>query len=273
MPDVLKVTLRTETGKSAAKSFRQSGMVPAVIYARGELSRKLLVNEREFTTQLDAIRGKSTMIDVQVADEPPIKCIVKAIQRHSVTRLLMHVDFQRVHAHEKITISVPIHLAGTPAGLKMGGRLEHVLREIPVRGLPEDLPASITLDVTNLKVGQSLHISDVKLAKAEVQLPMTAPIASILSPRKEEEVAAPTAEAAAPVEGEAPKEPEVIAEKKTAERAEERAKAEVAAKGGETGQRREKGRKEGRKEEVTFGAGMPDSSVESDRSDTPAESG
>jgi len=233
MPDVLKVTLRTEIGKSAARSFRRSGTVPAVIYARGEPSRRLLVNEREFTTQLDAIRGKSTMIDVQVADEPPIKCIVKAIQRHSVTRLLMHVDFQRVHAHEKITISVPIHLAGTPVGLKMGGRLEHVLREIPVRGLPEDLPASITLDVTNLKVGQSLHISDIKLAKTEIQLPLNAPIASILSPRKEEEVAAPTTEAAAaPVEGEAPKEPEVIAEKKTAERAEERAKAEAAAKGG-----------------------------------------
>jgi large subunit ribosomal protein L25 len=232
MADVLKVTLRTEMGKNAARIFRRSGMVPAVVYARGEPSRELLVNEREFTTQLAAIRGKSTMIDVQVADEPPIKCIVKAIQRHSVTRFLMHVDFQRVHAHEKITISVPIHLAGAPVGLKMGGRLEHVLREIPVRGLPEDLPASITLDVTHLKVGQSLHISDIKLAKAEIQLPLTAPVASILSPRKEEEVAAPTAEAAAPVEGEAPKEPEVIAEKKTAERAEERAKTETATKGG-----------------------------------------
>jgi large subunit ribosomal protein L25 len=232
MPDVLKVTLRTETGKSAAKSFRRNGMVPAVIYARGEPTRELLVNERDFIAQLDAILGKSTMIDVQVADEEPIKCIVKAIQRHSVTRHLAHVDFQKIHAHEKVTINVPVHLTGTPVGLKMGGLLEHALREIPVRGLPEHLPASVTLEITNLKVGQSLHISDVKLANVEIQLPQTTPVVSVLLPRKEE-VVAPTAEAeAAPVEGEAPKEPEVISEKKTAERAEERAKAEAEAKGG-----------------------------------------
>jgi large subunit ribosomal protein L25 len=231
MADVLKVGLRTEKGKSAAKSLRDKGMIPAVMYARGEPTRELLVNEREFTAQLDAIRGKSTMIDVQIADEAPTKCIVKSIQRHSVTRHLMHVDFQKIHAHEKITISVPVHLTGTPVGIKMGGLLEHALREIPVRGLPENLPASITLDITALKVGQSLHISDIKLANAEVQLPAMTPVASVLSPRKEE-VAAPTAEAAAPVEGEEPKEPEVISEKKTAERAEERAKAEVETKGG-----------------------------------------
>jgi large subunit ribosomal protein L25 len=230
MADVLKVSLRAGTGKNASKASRRNGLVPAVIYARGEPSRELLVNDREFMNQLDAIRGKSTMIDVQVADEAPVKCIVKSIQRHSVTRNLLHVDFQKIHAHEKVTIMVPIHLVGTPVGLKMGGLLEHTLREVPVRGLPDSLPANITLDITNLKVGQSLHISDIKLADVEIQLPVTAPIASVLSPRKEE-VAAPTAEAAA-AEGEEPKEPEVISEKKTAERAEERAKSEAEAKGG-----------------------------------------
>ena len=242
MPDVLKVTLRTGSGKNASKISRRGGMVPAVIYARGELSRKLLVNEREFTTQLDAIRGRSTMIDVQVADEPPIKCIVKAIQRHSVTRRLYHVDFQKIHAQEKVTINVPILLTGSPVGLKMGGLLEHSLREIPVRGLPEDLPASITLDIAALKVGQSLHISDIKLANVEIQLPAITPIVTVLSPRKEE-VAAPTAEAAAPVEGEAPKEPEVIAEKKTAERAEERAKTGTETKGGKPAKEEKKAEK------------------------------
>lgn len=231
MADVLKVSLRTGKGKNAAKASRRGGLIPAVIYARGEESRELLVDEREFANQLDAIRGKSTMISVQVAEETPVKCIVKAIQRHSVTRNLLHVDFQRIHANEKVTISVPIHLTGTPVGLKMGGLLEHTLREIPVRGLPENLPANITLDIAGLKVGQSLHISDIKLANAEIQLPATAPIASVLSPRKEE-VVAPTAEAAAAVEGEVPKEPEVLSEKKTAERAEERAKAEAETKGG-----------------------------------------
>jgi len=246
MADVLKVSLRTGTGKNAAKAFRRGGMVPAVIYARGEPSRELLVNEREFMSQLDAIRGKSTMIDVQVADETPVKCIVKAIQRHSVTRNLLHVDFQKIHAQEKVTISVPIHLTGTPVGLKMGGLLEHALREIPVRGLPENLPANITLDITNLKVGQSLHISDIKLASVEIQLPQTTPIASVLSPRKEE-VAAPTAEVAAAVEGEAPKEPEVISEKKTAERAEERTKAEAETKGGKPAKEEKKAAKKDEK--------------------------
>jgi large subunit ribosomal protein L25 len=231
MVTVLKTQPRSDKGKSAAAKSRRNGLVPAVVYAHGEVTRELLVNEREFTRTLEAIKGKSTMIDMQIGDEPPIKCIVKSIQRDIVGHQLMHVDFQKVHANEKLTISIPIHLEGTPVGLKMGGLLEHTLREIPVRGLPDNLPANITLDIAGLKVGQSLHISDIKLANAEIQLPATAPIASVLSPRKEE-VVAPTAEAAAAVEGEAPKEPEVLSEKKTAERAEERAKSEAEAKGG-----------------------------------------
>jgi large subunit ribosomal protein L25 len=248
MDNVLKVALRSKTGKIAARSARRTGMVPAVVYAHGEATRELLVNDRDFSRMLDAIKGKSSLIDVQVGDEAPIKCIIKQIQRNAITLGLLHVDFQKVHAHEKVTLNVPIHLAGTPIGLKMGGLLDHALREAPVRGLPEKLPASIGLDITNLKLGQSLHVSDIKVEGVEVLLPPTTPVASVLVPKKVEEVtAAPVAEA---VEGEEPKEPVVISEKKAADRAEERAKAEAEEKGGKPrAEKKEEKKTEKKKEE------------------------
>ena len=232
MAEVLKAALRDVRGKGPACNLRRNGLVPAVIYAHGEPTRELTVHERDFIGVLDSIRGKSPLIDLQVGEEAPIKCIIKAIQRHSVTLRLMHADFQTIHANEKVTLNVPIHLTGTPAGIKMGGILDHSLRELPVRGLPEHLPANVTLDITELKLGQSLHVSDIRLANVEIQLPLTTPVASVQVPKKVEEKVEAVAEVAAPAEGEEPKEPEVISEKKTEERAAERAKAEAEAKGG-----------------------------------------
>jgi large subunit ribosomal protein L25 len=232
MAEALKTSLRSVRGKSAARSLRRAGQVPAVIYAHGEPTRELTVGERDFIATLDAIRGKSPLIDVQVGDEVAVKCIIKSVQRHPITLKLSHVDFQKVHAHEKVTINIPIHLTGTPVGIKMGGLLDHALRELPVRGLPEHLPANVTLDISELKLNQSLHVSDIKFVNVEVQLPLTTPIASVQTPKKVEEKVEVAAEAAAPAEGEEPKEPEVISEKKTEERAAERAKAEAETKGG-----------------------------------------
>ncbi|MEO0107939.1 MAG: 50S ribosomal protein L25 [candidate division WOR-3 bacterium] len=227
---LLRAELRTAKGKGPVRQARRNGYVPAVVYARGEPTRELLVKAREFGDLLDEIKGQIGLIDLQIGEEPPVKCLVKQIQRHSVSLQLSHVDFQKVHAHEKVSIAVPIHLTGTPIGTKMGGLLEHSLRALPVRGMPEDLPPSITVDITGLKLGQTLHVSDLKLTGVEVEIAPTTPVASVITPRKLEE-AAPAAAAAAPVEAEEAKEPEVISEKKAAERAEERAKQEAAEKG------------------------------------------
>jgi large subunit ribosomal protein L25 len=246
---MLKVSTRTEKGKGPAKRARKNGVIPAVIYAHGEKTRELAVKEKDFLDVLDEIKGKVGLIDMQIEDEASVKCLVKMVQRHSTTLQVAHIDFQRIHADEKVTISLPIHLVGSPVGLKMGGLLEHTLRALPVRGLPANIPPSITLDIANLKVGQSLHVSDVKLDTVEVQLPLNTPIVSVLVPKKIEEAAPAAAEAAAaPVEGEGPKEPEVIAEKKTEERAAERAKAETTAKGGKPA-KEEKKEEKGKKEE------------------------
>ena len=239
---MLKVSDRTAQGKGPMQRARRAGVIPAVIYSRGEKTRELAVSEKEFTDLLDEIKGKIGLIDMQIGEEPPIKCLVKQVQRHPISLKLNHIDFQKARAGEKVTINLPIHLVGTPIGIKMGGLLDHALRELPVRGLPDKLPPNVTLDITNLKVGMSLHVSDVKLADVEIQVPGTTPIASVLIPKKIEEVAPAAAEAAAPVEGEEPKEPEVISEKKTEERAAERAKTEAEAKGG-------KGAKEAKKDE------------------------
>ena len=229
---MLKVSTRTVKGKGPTRRARREGIIPAVVYSHGEPTRELAVNQKEFLDLLEEIKGKIGLIDMQIEDEVAVKCLVKQVQRHPISLKLSHIDFQRTHPDEKVTISLPIHLTGTPVGIKMGGLLDHALRELPVRGLPGSLPPNVTLDITNLKVGQSLHVSDVKIEGLEVQIPLTTPIASVLIPKKVEEAAPAAAEAAAPVEGAEAKEPEVISEKKTEERAAERAKADADAKGG-----------------------------------------
>jgi ribosomal protein L25 (general stress protein Ctc) len=87
MVTILKTTLRSDKGKSAAAKSRRKGLVPAVVYAHGEPTRELLVDEREFGRLLEEIKGRSPMIDMQIGDEPPIKCIIKSIQRETVACL------------------------------------------------------------------------------------------------------------------------------------------------------------------------------------------
>ncbi|MDH5684611.1 MAG: 50S ribosomal protein L25 [candidate division WOR-3 bacterium] len=229
MQYTIKAEARTTIGKSANRSLRRNGLVPAVIYGRGEEPQNLVINEKEFSRLLEKIKGHSPILDMELAGKP-IKCVIKLIQRNPITLNLLHVDFQKVHAREKISVAVPIILKGSAQGIKAGGILDHRLREIPIRAEVDKIPEHVEVDITELKLGHSIHVSDLKLEGVEFTLPADTTIVSVLAPRKVEEVVAPAAAAAA----EETKEPEVITEKKREEAVEEGKEKKAAEKAPET---------------------------------------
>lgn len=197
----LKAYVRERSGKEIAKKLRRAGKIPAVLYARGEESVKLYVEEKDLLALLHEIRGRAPILTLSLpfANE---QCIMKSIQKDPIKNRFIHVDFQKIHPEEEVVIKCPIALIGTAPGVKMGGILDHHLRDVLVKGKIDLIPPRIEVDISNLKLGQSLHLSDIKLVGSHFLLPPDTPIVSILVPKKMEEV---KVEAAAP-----PVEPEVI---------------------------------------------------------------
>lgn len=209
----LTVEPRDMIGKSASKKIRRQGTIPAVIYGHGDDAVHLSVNEKDFLKLLDSIKGRNPIIEVLVADQPAVKAIIKSMQRASVTKKLLSIDFQKVHADEKILMQVPVVLKGTAAGIKEGGILDQVLRAIPIRAQIDKIPDHIEIDITDLKLGHTIHVSDLKITDVEFNVSIDSPIVSVLTPKKVVEVATPVSEEIT--------EPEVITEKKREETTEE----------------------------------------------------
>lgn len=203
----LKVEERNVTKKSNNKKLRRNGIIPGVIYGHGDKAMNLNIKEREFSKLLEKIKGHNPIVELTIGDKPPTKAVIKTMQRKAVTKEILSVDFQLIHAKEKITMNVPVKLKGTAIGIKEGGILDQPLRSIPIRCEIEKVPDNIEIDITDLKIGHSIHISDIKLEGAEFMISADSPIVSVLAPRKIVEAAA------APVTEEIT-EPEVITEKK-----------------------------------------------------------
>jgi large subunit ribosomal protein L25 len=226
MEYTLKVDERKTQGKSASKKIRQDGIIPAVIYGHGDEAIRLAVNEKEFLRLLETIKGRNPIINLIVGEKPKTKAIIKSMQRAAVTKKLLSIDFQKIHADEKILMQVPVILKGTAAGIKEGGILDQTLRSIPMRGQIDKIPDHIEIDITDLKLGHTIHIADLKLTDLEFMVSIDSPIVSVLTPKKVVEVAAPVTEEIT--------EPEVITEKKREEEPE--AETEVASKKKGTGE-------------------------------------
>ena len=212
MAYTVKATQRTDTGKGKVGRLRRNGTLPAVMYGHGEPSLMLAISTHEFDRLLDQIRGHSPIVDVEVNDQPAQKCVIKTLQRNPMTGALLHVDFQKVHPGEKVTINVPVIVSGAAEGVKQGGMLDHVLRQVPVRAAIDAIPERFEIDVTSLKIGHSIHIKDLGRTDLEFTLPLDSPIVAVLTPRKLTEE--PTAAEAAAAAEAGPAQPEVITEKK-----------------------------------------------------------
>jgi len=219
----LAASARTETGKGPARQARFRGQVPAVIYGQGRAAQSLTLEAKALEQALTGIEPASTIIELAV-DGKKSRTLIREIQRHPIRPDIIHVDFYEIHAEQKVTLKVPVHLVGAPDGVRnAGGVLDQVTREVEIEVLPEHIPDRVELDVTALKIGDSLHVEALTIPHATILTQKNLTIATVVPPRAEE-VAAPAPEAAAEVA-----EPELI--RKVREDEEEGAEGEGEAEG------------------------------------------
>jgi large subunit ribosomal protein L25 len=202
----LSATKRSDTGKGVARSLRRDGRIPGVIYGRTRQPQALSISARELLRLLEHISAENTVIDLTI-DGTTARTLIRQIQRHPLKRDIIHVDLQELVAGEKVEVKIPIVLQGTPAGVRTsGGVLDQVMRELRVRVDPSQMPARFDVDVTELNIGHSMHVSEISVpAGVEVLDDDESTIATVVAPRAIEE---PTPVAAA--EGVEPAEPELI---------------------------------------------------------------
>lgn len=209
---ILEIQPRDELGKNKVKSLRGKGFIPAVIYAEDKKSQAIKVSHRQLWQLIHQHRLESMVINLKIQDDKKQKgrsCLIKEIQYDPVKGDIIHVDFNEISLTKVIKVNVPVVAKGEPIGVKQeGGSLEHILWEIEIECLPTDIPKGIEVDVSQLKIGDAIHIKDITFPpNIKVLNAPEAIVFSLTAPIKEE-VVAPA------VEGEEKQEPEVIKEKK-----------------------------------------------------------
>jgi large subunit ribosomal protein L25 len=190
----LKAFPRTLLQRGAVKKLRASGRVPATIYGRQAKPQNLEVSSEEISDLLHHSASENLLVDLSVENDARAKrlALVQEVQHHPLNGHVLHVDFHEVAENEKVTISVPVETVGEAAGVKTGGgSLTHVLLKLKIRSLPKDLPEQITIDVTALEIGKSVHLGEiVPPAGVEILGDKHLTVVAVAAPRAEEEVVA-----------------------------------------------------------------------------------
>jgi large subunit ribosomal protein L25 len=193
----LKAYPRSQVQRAEVTKLRAAGRVPATIYGRQAAPQNLEVVSEEIANLLNHSASENLLVDLTVEKDARSKrlALVQDVQHHPLSGKVIHVDFHEVAENEPVTIFVPVETTGEPAGVKNGGgTLEHILHKLKVRCLPKDLPEQITLDVTALEIGKSIHLGEI-VAPNGVQIlgEKTRTVVAVAAPRAEEEVAATAA--------------------------------------------------------------------------------
>ncbi|MDD2763676.1 MAG: 50S ribosomal protein L25 [Opitutaceae bacterium] len=196
----LNVSPREGTGRSASRRLRKQDRIPAILYGKHTAPVTLSLDGPEFTRLVKAIGDNAALIELAGAGDKPLS-ILQEVQRDPMTDRYLHVDLHEVKADEKMEINVPVHMSGESTGVKNeAGVLEVASHALRIRCLPKDLPAFIDVDVTELHVGQTIHIGELKPVSGVVFLGnKNQPVVSCVQPV--EEIVQAVAETAVPVEG------------------------------------------------------------------------
>jgi len=212
----LNIELRDGKGKGAARKLRAAGRIPGIFYGAGEGGQSVALDPRVLDRLINAsAAGINTLFDLKGGGALDGKrVLVKEIQRDPVTGTPLHADLYAVDLDKTIQVSVPYHLTGTAAGVKMGGIVDHSLRDVELSCLPRWIPEEIQVDISELDVGDSLHVRDIPLPEnVTLVSDPDLSVVSIVAPAAAEEEAVVEEEEVAPeesvegAEGEAPSEP------------------------------------------------------------------
>ncbi|MSU66330.1 MAG: 50S ribosomal protein L25 [Opitutus sp.] len=206
----LNVATRAQTGRSASRRLRKANRVPAILYGKHTKPESLSIEGPEFVRLLKGVGDRAVLVELQLTDKAEkALSFLQEVQRDPITDKYLHVDFQEVKADEKFEIRVPLHLTGESFGVKnQSGVLEMNTHLLRIRVLPKDLPEAITVDVAELKVGETIKVGSLKpVAGVEFLDLKGQPIVSCVEPVAEivqEVVVAAPVEGAAAAPGAAP---------------------------------------------------------------------
>jgi large subunit ribosomal protein L25 len=196
----MNIELRTKTGTGVSRRLRMADMVPGVVYGKGLDPVTVSIKIRDLQDAISGAGGQNNLItligggslDQNIA-------IVADLQRDPLKRTIKHVDLHRINPKEKLRVTVPVVLSGTPIGVKEGGLLDLGHHELHIECLPGNIPDNITIDVSELKIAHSIHVSDIVLPEGIVILDQPKiPVVSVLGRIKEEEETPAVAAAPAP---------------------------------------------------------------------------
>jgi large subunit ribosomal protein L25 len=194
--------------KNAARRVRVKGKIPAVVYGASEPAVAIEVDPKQIQKILHSEAGHNSIFDLEISGSTAkTKAMIVDWQYEPIKGTLMHIDLKRIALDKTMTVEVPVQLIGVPFGVKNeGGLLDHVLREVSVECLPGDIPSHIDVDVSELKIGDAIRVSDLPHSdKIKFLDEEDATVAHVVAIKEE----------AAPAEGTAPAEPEVVKKGKT----------------------------------------------------------
>ena len=242
---VIEVKPREDLGKNAARRLRHQGLIPGIVYGAKMDPVPVVVDPKKLLEIIHSESGVNTIFQLGLSDKEARRHVmIKDYQVDPVKGSLLHADFIRIQMDEVIEVEVPVQVTGEAAGVKLdGGILEHVTRQVRVSCLPIDIPEHITIDVTQLKIGDALRVSDLPKSDRYRMLTEADQTLVVVSPPAKEEVVAPVAEAAPA----APAEPEVIKKGKVAEDGATEAEEADDAKKAEAAKKKEAKKPEGKK--------------------------
>lgn len=176
----IKGSLRSSSGTSGAKAVRKEGLIPAVIYGKGD-AMHISVAVLDVRPLVYTPDFKLAKIDV---DGQQVSCILKEVQAHPVTEEILHLDFLSLSEGHPVNVELPIRFKGVSPGVKAGGALMQLMRKVKVKATPENLVDELTVDISELKLGFSVRVKDIEISEG-VQLlnNPTTPVASVEVPR------------------------------------------------------------------------------------------
>jgi large subunit ribosomal protein L25 len=182
----LKADIRKTTGKGAGRSLRREGRMPAILYGPGTDPVSLSVNIRSLENILKKTRMSQALLNlvVQNGENAAYPAMIKELQTHPVSRKFLHADFYRISADRRIRTTVPVVIKGKAKGIELGGMLQIIRRELEILCYPHEMPAAIEIDVTDLGVGESVHVKDIPTSSTlEIPAEVNFTVVTILSTR------------------------------------------------------------------------------------------
>lgn len=202
----IKAETRARSGSGVLKQLRREGLLPSVIYGKGIENINLKIDAKTFRDILAHSSSDNIVVNLEIDGKKSQMAFLKDVQYDSISGLALHADFRAIDNKTEITAQIPVHTVGTAPGVKTGGVVEQQVHTLEINCLPNDLPDSIEVDISNLQLGDSLHLEQITLPKGVTSpLPSDVVIVHIgkAGPSTSEEAAEEAAEAEAPAAAEA----------------------------------------------------------------------